>query len=199
MRPYWELKVAEVGSNYYKVKYRSVPIKRCLMEETKSKCAYCESKVGHNTPGDVEHKVPVSVQEIGRFAWDNLTIACTECNRRKCDYFDRAKPFADPYAHDVETNFIHVGPCVFPKPGDETAEVTVRVLELGEVDRRQQLFSRKVTVIKAVQNLMARIVEAKSGPLQELLIADLRAMAEPVAEYSAMVRAILQTIRGPWD
>ena len=35
-------------------------IKAALMKETHDKCAYCESKVGHNCPGDAEHKIPVS-------------------------------------------------------------------------------------------------------------------------------------------
>ena len=101
MRPYWERKVREVGSIYYKTKYRSKPIKKQLKSETYNKCVYCESKIGHNTPGDVEHKIPVSVMESKRFDWPNLTIACTECNRRKNDYYDDETSFIDPYVDDI--------------------------------------------------------------------------------------------------
>ena len=42
----------------YKYRYRHADIKQSLLAETNGKCIYCESKVGHNTPGDVEHKIP---------------------------------------------------------------------------------------------------------------------------------------------
>jgi len=38
-------------SNYRKTKYRHEDIKDTLRRETVNKCAYCESKIGHNTPG----------------------------------------------------------------------------------------------------------------------------------------------------
>jgi len=123
MRPYWEKKVAENGSDYYKTKYRAKPIKRRLKKETHNKCVYCESKIGHNTPGDVEHKVPVSLNEDGRFEWKNLTIACTECNRRKNDYYDEEKMFLDPYVDDVE-NLLKRRPLVAASCFSRMASIT---------------------------------------------------------------------------
>ena len=83
-------------------RYRHPEIKRRLKEETFAKCVYCESKIGHNTPGDAEHIKPVSrvCQDI--FVWENLTIACTECNRRKSDYYDVECMLLNPYTDDVE-------------------------------------------------------------------------------------------------
>src|SRR5687767_14822167 len=77
--------LADPGNATKKYRYRHPEIKSALKEETADKCVYCESKIGHNTPGDVEHMTPSSVQPQHHFAWSNLTIACTECNRRKND------------------------------------------------------------------------------------------------------------------
>src|SRR5262245_28698431 len=85
-----------------KYRYRHSDIKECLRAETADKCVYCESKVGHNTPGDVEHIMPSRVDGQMHFVWSNLTLACTECNRRKNAYFDAEKPFLNPYSDDVE-------------------------------------------------------------------------------------------------
>ena len=63
-RSEWERLVSEEGTEYYKTRYRLPAIKARLVDETAGKCAYCESKIGHNTPGDVEHKVPVSVEKL---------------------------------------------------------------------------------------------------------------------------------------
>jgi len=71
-----------------KYRYRDKAIKKALIEETGYKCVYCESKIGHNTPGDIEHKIPSSKNIDLHFTWGNLTIACTECNRRKNYYYE---------------------------------------------------------------------------------------------------------------
>ena len=195
---HWVAKVEEVGSTYYKTRYRETTIKEALRAETHDKCAYCESKIGHNTPGDVEHKIPTSLDETGRFNWDNLTIACTECNRRKNDYYDVQKPFIDPYCDNVEELLLHLGPAVFAVPGRETAEISVRVLELGDIEKRFRLFAQKTVVLKSVLSRMERILLIDNEHLRELLIDELLLMGERQSEFSAMVQALLSSSPGPW-
>ena len=108
----------DLSSPTKKYRYREAEIKNALREETGWKCVYCESKIGHNTPGDVEHKIPSSKDRTLHFEWSNLTIACTECNRRKSDYYEENNGFLDPYADDVEEVLLHLGPLVYWKPGD---------------------------------------------------------------------------------
>ncbi len=188
----WKQKVAEEGSDYYKIKYREPDIKEVLVRETSNKCVYCESKIGHNTPGDIEHKIPVSIKEESRFEWANLTIACTECNRRKNDYYDKEKPFIDPYLDDVENILIHLGPLVLHKAGEELAEISVKILQLSDIEKRKELFARKVEKIKSVSNLIDRIIKVNSEPLRKLLIQELYGMSNVDQEYSAMVKAFIK-------
>jgi 5-methylcytosine-specific restriction endonuclease McrA len=88
--------LADQQNQTSRTRYRHSDIKRTLKDETGYKCVYCESKIGHNIPGDVEHMVPSSVDGQMHFLWSNLTIACTECNRRKNAYFSSEKPFLNP-------------------------------------------------------------------------------------------------------
>lgn len=198
MKLYWQKKVAENGSDYYKTKYRTKPIKKRLKEETHNKCVYCESKIGHNTPGDVEHKIPVSLNKNGRFEWQNLTIACTECNRRKNDYYDEDKMFLDPYSNDVENLLQHAGPFVFAMPGNEVAEISVGILELSEIEKRLELFAQKVSKLKEVKNLMERVVSVNNPHLKKMLLNDLLSMENNSSEYSAMVQSLINACPGPW-
>jgi len=193
----WKQKVAEVGSEYYRTKYREPVIKEVLVNETSNKCVYCESKIGHNSPGDVEHKIPVSVKEEYRFEWGNLTIACTECNRRKNDYYDEEKPFIDPYVDDVENILIHLGPLVMHKAGEETAEISLRVLELSYIEKRKDLIARKIEKLKSVINLMDKIKKVTNEHLKKMLISDLHEMGNVGSEYSAMVRTVIEQSQGP--
>ena len=138
-----------------RLRYRHPDIKSQLRNETGNKCVYCESKVGHNTPGDIEHKIPSSVDRRLHFSWDNLTLACSECNRRKNAYFDPQAPFLDPYEDKVEELVVHHGPIVGWREGDERAEVTVRTLQLHN-ETRLSLVLRKIERINEVNDLIAR-------------------------------------------
>jgi hypothetical protein len=144
------------ASKTKKFRYRAAEIKDALRQETGEKCVYCESKIGHNTPGDVEHKVPSSKKPSLHFEWDNLTLACSECNRRKNDYYDPNIAFLDSYSDPVEEMLVHLGPLVYWRPGNERAELTVRALELDSMARRQ-LFQQKCDLLRPETSLSSRV------------------------------------------
>lgn len=170
-------------------------IKTALLAETFNKCAYCESKVVHNTPGDIEHKLPSSVLPELHFSWSNLTIACAECNRRKRDYFNVDEPFLDPYVDEVEHRVVHHGPLVGWVADDRSAEITVRILEL---DRgREELVSRKIEKIAAINELLGRYNLERNPLLRELMLRSLVNMQSIDAEYSGMVTTICRLAKVP--
>jgi len=172
-------------------RYRDSSIKEALKQETADKCVYCESKIGHNTPGDVEHKVPTSKDPRKHFTWENLTIACTECNRRKNNFYSEHNGFLDPYADDVESILEHHGPIVGWRTGQVRGEVTVKTLELSSA-ARTPLVARKIEKLEELQNLLERYNSQPPGMLKELLTRQLKTMASHSAEYSAMVGAVLR-------
>ena len=60
-------------------RYSRPEIKAELIAETKGKCAYCESKITHIYPGDIEHIIPKSIFPRLTFTWANLTLGCYWC------------------------------------------------------------------------------------------------------------------------
>lgn len=169
-------------------RYRHREIKDTLRRETGWKCVYCESKIGHNTPGDVEHKVPSSRDRSLHFSWANLTVACGECNRRKREYYKADAEFLDPYSDPVEEWLLHLGPIVYWIPGNARAEVTVRKLALDTAERTQ-LLQRKCDVLEKARALKELIAIGGNDVLLALRKDELRRMLDHAAEYSAMVRA----------
>jgi uncharacterized protein (TIGR02646 family) len=188
--------LADRGSATKRFRYRHAEIKETLRQETGWKCAYCESKVGHNTPGDIEHKVPSSKNEALHFEWTNLTVACTECNRRKNDYYETGEEFLDPYVDDVEACLIHLGPLVYWKPGHARAEITVRKLELDST-ARPALVDRKRDVLEKARALLEGVAAAGAGLLRELRRDEVERMCQRNAEFSAMVRTYVEQIPLP--
>ena len=174
-----------------KYRYRHSDIKTALTNETHDKCIYCESKIGHNTPSDIEHKVPSSKDRSKHFMWANLTIACTECNRRKNDFYLQQDGFLDPYTDPVDDYLHHLGPIVTWKPGKERGELFVTTLELCSPER-MRLVAQKIEKFAQLQHVLERYVSAPAGPLREMLKRQLGEMAGPKAEYSAMVRDALR-------
>ncbi len=169
-------------------RYRQAQIKATLREETFDKCAYCESKLGHASPGDVEHKIPSSKVPDRHFEWRNLTMACQECNRRKNNFYSEHDGFLDPYTEDVEALLEHHGPIVQWKVGQPRAEVTVKVLELSS-SSRIKLFEIKLQKLSTLSDLLERYEAAEVGSaLKAMLGFQVREMTDRHSEYSAMVR-----------
>jgi hypothetical protein len=180
----------EPDSHTKRYRYRHAEIKAQLREETSHKCVYCESKIGHNTPGDIEHKVPSSKVPKRHFDWDNLTLACTECNRRKNDYYAEGDAFLDPYLDDVEEMLDHVGPFVRWKAGVARAEIAVHTLEFN-APARAQLILRKFEKLNDVAHRLERHHTEPDPMLKQLLLRQIRDMASVQCEFSAMVTALL--------
>jgi uncharacterized protein (TIGR02646 family) len=185
--------LADRESNTKRHRYREPTVKAALVTETGSKCIYCESKIGHNTPGDVEHKVPTSKVPEKHFEWANLTISCAECNRRKNDYYDAADGFLDPYSDDVEQCLIHLGPLVHWAPGNARAETAVRTLALDSMERKN-LIDRKKDVLEKARALLDNVKSAGETLLKALRKDELARMGRLDAEYSAMVLTYLRQV-----
>ena len=188
----WKATLEENSSPYNKTRYRHADIKETLIKETHSKCVYCESKIGHNCPGDIEHKIPKSQIIDMIFEWNNMTIACNECNRRKGDYYDPNCMFLDPNTDDVENLVQHVGPMVFSKPGCQRSELTVRMLEINSINARKQLIARKIERLESVKNLVERIADEQKFELKDFLLGDLWQSCEVSSEFSGMIKAYVE-------
>ncbi len=195
----WDAAVLSDPSDHNKSRYRHPDIKVRLLEEAANKCVYCESKIRHNCPGDIEHKVPKGKRLDLMFEWDNMTIACTECNRRKLEYYELTCMFLDPNSDDVESMVLHVGPFVFSVPGTPRAETTIRLLELDSMYGRRELIARKLERIEHIKNLVERIVAETSEPLKRVLLDSLQEYCSVSAEYSGMTKTFLDgTLPDGW-
>jgi uncharacterized protein (TIGR02646 family) len=97
--------------------YASPEVKRALRKAQSDKCCFCEAKVTHVSPGDVEHFRPKAAfrQRPGgpltrpgyfwlAYEWTNLLFCCEICNRRgKANLFPLVDPSvrATPRGRDV--------------------------------------------------------------------------------------------------
>lgn len=66
------------GSGKYSDAYKRADIKKALQAIYYKKCCYCETKIRQP---DVEHFRPKSTYHWLAYSWDNLLLACPDCNR----------------------------------------------------------------------------------------------------------------------
>lgn len=169
--------------------YRHPDVKGALLEETCEKCAYCEAKHRHVYFGDVEHIIPVAAEEAGRFAYDNLTIACALCNNNKRDYHSETAPLLNPYTDAVSEHLMGVGAFVWEVDDSDVGRRTKKLLDLN----RQDLLERRQEAMEAAASAAREYLRETEEPLRAVLLEDLRAKVSVCAEYSLVVRAFLSS------
>lgn len=166
-----------------KTRYNHADVKAQLVAETHGKCAYCESKIRHISPGDIEHALPKSGEPSKWFEWDNLTLACTECNRRKGT---KVGPFIDPYADDPADHLDFHGPFVWTKSGSVKGIFTEGELELNRLD----LFERRTARLKGLLKQIDVISLVGDPGAREVLKRDFLKELAGDREYAAMARSL---------
>lgn len=171
-----------------KYRYRHPDIKRRLRQETHDKCAYCESKITHTYPGDIEHILPRARFANLIFEWTNLTLGCGECNRRKGTYYSAVEPLVNPYIDDPDNHFYPAGAFVFGKLADRKGGLTELKLELN----RAELVERRSERIKSIRNLAERYASSEEGELKDLLRNELRREIDREKEFSFTSKGFLK-------
>lgn len=171
-------------------RYNNTQIKSTLESETNGKCAYCESKIKHNSYGDIEHILPKNAEARPDLyvEWTNLTLACEQCNRAgKRTYYNPAKPLINPYQDNPDDHFQVLGPMICYQVGDERAFITENKLKLN----RPELIIRRSERISSVEKLFFSWQGTSDGTIKDILADQLRQECMPDMEYSCIVKHFL--------
>jgi len=152
------------GAANLPAQYRHTEIKEQIKKETFDKCAYCESKVTHICPGDVEHILPKSRFPSNVYDWNNLTLACQLCNNSKRDFYDSTNPLLNPYIDNPEDFLAALGPAIFPKAGTIRGRVTINQLNLN----RSGLLERRNDKLNDILHLIEEYNQAQPDSKETL-------------------------------
>jgi CRISPR/Cas system Type II protein with McrA/HNH and RuvC-like nuclease domain len=170
-------------------RYRHADVKAAIVSDSHGKCMYCESRITHVHPGEIEHILPSSKRPDLVVAWENLGLVCTECNREKSDYYEPALPLLNPFEDEPSEHLAFYGPLVLHKAGAARGEITVRTLKLND---RTALFERRKERIEQLQILMDRLETIPAGPLRGAVDQALETELEDDKEYAAAAREFVR-------
>lgn len=181
-----KIAAGEKPSNSEKSKYAHQEIKAAILSETYGKCAYCESKIRHIAYGDIEHVTPKNSRPELWFEWDNLTLACDMCNTNKKETLG----VIDPYLVDPEDKLVFFGAQVWPKPGDEQADISIRVLKLN----RDELVGKRQERIEYLIKYLDAMAKTQNPVLREVIEQDFLTELDGNKEYAALSRSIAREL-----
>ncbi|MFY0629661.1 MAG: HNH endonuclease [Flavobacteriaceae bacterium] len=150
-------------ANNYNIK----EVKDALRSESKSKCMYCESMVGHITYEHIEHIKPKAKSKFPQLTFDysNLGLACPKCNMNKSDTYDVATPFIDPYNDNPKTHFTAIGAFIWAKSGDDRAKLSEIEIDLN----RAELLETRGERMKTIRTLVDNYNSMAAGGLKNAL------------------------------
>ncbi|HEV7277757.1 MAG TPA: retron system putative HNH endonuclease [Devosiaceae bacterium] len=178
-----ELLAAQKGSVEYKAiesRYNEVSVKDALREETRAKCAYCESRIEAVAWLHIEHIVPKSAEPSLTFEWTNLTLACPICNNKKGTRRPTISNFVHPYDDDPENRLGFVGNMIKSAPGDAAAANMIHWIDLNRVE----LFVERTEVVIRVRDIFEQAIKLPADVRKEFVELSLAPLIAPAAKFS---------------
>jgi uncharacterized protein (TIGR02646 family) len=122
-----------------------------LKQMTAEHCSYCDAYSSYEVGETIDHFRPVSSFHEIAYAWDNLFLACNNCQKRGDAFDDRLlKPDAGDYAFEKYFVFNYATGDLAPAPeasADERAraERTIALFDLNHAERSK---SRRTIFLK---------------------------------------------------
>ncbi|WP_286776854.1 MULTISPECIES: HNH endonuclease [Sphingobacterium] len=168
-------------------KYNKPDIKQALIDETNEKCAYCESKVTHIYPGDIEHIIPKSLYPRLTFSWNNLTFGCFWCNNKKRDFLSKECMILNPYKDKINTHLRAFGPIILHINNSKRGEITWRQLELN----RTELRDKRLEKIEELKNLIDKLNSENIPALKSLILNEINDFINR-SEYSFTLKQFFE-------
>ncbi len=192
------------SDSFDKKVYGHQTVKQALILMQHGKCCYCESKIKHICPGDVEHYRPKAeyrqqhndaIQKPGyywlAYTWDNLLLSCERCNRQyKKNLFPLLHPEKRAQCHKddvcIETPLL-INPTItdpknhigfrdeIPYPIDDSIYGKTTIKILG-LDREALNESRrdKLAVLKLFVDIIKKAEASPNETALQQLAADAR-------------------------
>ena len=174
-----------------KDRYRHKEIKEAVRLETNDKCAYCESFVTDQYPGDIEHIIPKTKYPRLIFTWANLTFSCFLCNNNKRGFCGKGEgKLLNPFKDKIDNHLQFFGPMIMHINNSKRGELTWKLIKLN----RKALLERREEKLEELQNLVDKYRMEQNVQLKQILHDEIRSYCMPESEFSYTCSCFLKGI-----
>lgn len=178
-----ELLATARGTKQYRdieKRYGHPEIRNKLRDETKYKCAYCESYIENAGYPHIEHIHRKDTNPHLTFEWSNLTIGCNRCNVKKSTIEPTNNNYVHPYDDDPELHFSFVGSFMTPISGEVRAQNMINWLDLN----RNGLIISRTEVVHKVRDIYLQAITLPGDARREFITLAIGALADREKPYS---------------
>lgn len=137
-------------------KYAHKDIRRQLMSMSYGKCFYCESILS-NKPKEVDHFIEVAVDRSKAYSWDNLYLACLNCNDKiphnKISVNDALDPCRDS-DETIKANISFDNEFIVTVPGSPLGLNTIKKFRLND----EQLDNKRAKWLNHIERQLRQIL-----------------------------------------
>ena len=176
-------------------KYAHKEIKDTLYAMSYGKCFYCETKLSGGNK-EVDHFIEVAIDHGKAYEWDNLYLACSNCN----DKIDHAAipvtEALDPCRdsdEEIQQNITYVDVQICAVPDSQKGLNTIKKFRLNTelLDMRRGQWLKKL--LKTVADIQDRMIEEGRKTVTDAERKSLLRYTLPDQPYSLMSEVYLKT------
>ena len=179
-------------------KYAHQQIKDVLYSMSYGKCFYCESKLSGDNK-EVDHFIEVAIDHDKAYDWDNLYLACTNCND-KIDH--KAIPVTDVLDpckdsdEEIQRNITFVDEQIIPVACSDKGLLTIKKYRL-DTERLDMKRGRWLNgIMKEALDIYSKMVDDKRKVMTEEERNRLLRFIAPNQPYSLMSEVFIKTKLG---
>ena len=192
-------------------------VRNALRRMQREKCCYCEIYITDWGPGrQVDHYRPKDKYRCLKYDWDNLLVACGECNHAKSNKFPKSlskdplilnpyDPCDDPEDHvdyllrERKEIPIELEGSIIPKDDSPKGKKTIGILRLNklhQVKRRRETLGKLVFAYLLLLT-QVDLLNSGTGSVEELERCkhEIRDMQSKDKTYLGLVRAFFRKFR----
>jgi len=176
-------------------KYAHKEIKDRLYAMSYGKCFYCETKLSGGNK-EVDHFVEVAIDHSKAYQWDNLCLACSNCNDKMDHNAIPVTEALDPCRdsdEEIQRNITYVDELISAVPGSQKGLNTIKKYKLSTelLDMRRGQWLKKL--LKTVADIEGVMIEEGRKTVTDTEKKALLRYTMPDQPYSLMSEVYLKT------
>jgi uncharacterized protein (TIGR02646 family) len=133
-------------------RYNKKDVKVALAEMYANLCCYCDSRIGIVDFPHIEHRKPKRRFHRSAFKWDNLHLACTQCNVAKGIQWNTTHPILDAVVDKPVSDYLEfdLAYCVDKKPRGRTTIDHANLNRVPLLEAREKILETSLRLIQKI-------------------------------------------------
>jgi len=173
-------------------KYGNPAIRRDLNSMSSTKCFYCETNL-KGLIKEIDHFIEVKVNRDLSYIWENLYLACTNCNDKFDENVISTNACLNPCIHsdeEIQQELTFIDEVILPRNNSQMGRLTITKYRLDT----ESLDFLRMKQLQIVTKLVITILQANSGKLPEAERTILRHYMQRETQYSLMFKVYIDTL-----